>query len=49
MSDYQNDFEDGFEEENFSDLLQDEFDPKLFYEALSNALVQLENFNLEAA
>ena len=49
MSDYQNDFEDGFEEENFSDLLQDEFAPKRFYEALSNALVQLENFNLEAA
>ena len=40
---------DQFEQEDLEELLQEDFDPDLFYKALSNALEQLENFDDEAA
>lgn len=49
MSEYLDEFEGEFEDEDLYDLMQDDFDPDRFYQALSQALVQLENFNDEAA
>ena len=38
-----------FEEEDLKELLEERFDAERFYKALSNALVQLENFDSEQA
>ncbi len=38
-----------FEAEELQELLQEEFNPDLFYKALSNALEQLERYDEEAA
>ncbi len=43
------DLKEQFEKEDLEDLLEDDFNPELFYKALSNALDQLENFDIEAA
>jgi hypothetical protein len=40
---------DDFEEEDLQELLEEEFNPELFYKALSNALAQLRNYDIEAA
>ena len=49
MSEYLDDFEGEFEEEDLYELMQDDFNPDRFYKALSQALVQLENYDEEAA
>ena len=49
MSEYLDDFEGDFEEEDLYELMQDDFNPARFYKALSQALVQLENYDEEAA
>jgi hypothetical protein len=49
MSDYLDDFDGEFEDEDLYELMQDDFDPDRFYKALSQALEQLENLNKEAA
>ena len=36
-------------QEQIEQLLEEEFNPELFYRALTNALAQLENFNDEEA
>ncbi len=45
MSELLNDME----AEELEELLQEEFNPELFYKALSNALQQLERYSEEAA
>lgn len=37
------------EREELQELLQEEFNPDLFYKALSNALAQLDQYDVEAA
>lgn len=37
------------EQEELEELLNEEFNPELFYKALSNALAQLESLETEAA
>ena len=49
MSEYLDDFEGELEEEDLYALMEDDFDPDRFYKALTQAIVQLENFNDEAA
>ena len=48
MSDYQL-ASDQVEAEDLYELMEDDFDAERFYHALSNALVQLQNFDAEAA
>ncbi len=36
-------------EEELYELMEDDFDAAKFYRALSNALIQLENYNEQAA
>ena len=48
MSEYLDEFEGEFEEDLY-ELMQDDFNPDRFYKALSQALVQLENYDDEAA
>ncbi|MEM7099954.1 MAG: hypothetical protein AAF541_16925 [Pseudomonadota bacterium] len=39
-----------YDREELNELLQEEFNPDLFYQALNNALAQLENYQeVEAA
>jgi hypothetical protein len=40
---------DTMEQETLEELLEEEFNPELFYTALSNALDQLEHDSAEAA
>lgn len=39
---------DTMEQETLEELLEEEFNPELFYTALSNALDQLEHYSAEA-
>ncbi|MEQ8692473.1 MAG: hypothetical protein RIC89_16785 [Pseudomonadales bacterium] len=43
------DFIDQYEEEDLYELMEDDFDAARFYRALSNALIQLENYDDQAA
>ena len=43
------DYNDQLDTEDLYELMEDDFDAERFYKALSNALVQLENFDAEAA
>lgn len=44
------DLHDSLEQEAIEQFLEEEFDPELFYKALTNALAQLKNFeDAEAA
>ena len=43
------DLSEQLELEAIEELLEEEFDPELFYKALSRALVQLEQASAEAA
>ncbi|MEM9623363.1 MAG: hypothetical protein AAF993_17060 [Pseudomonadota bacterium] len=45
MSDVQHELDS----QELQELLQEEFNPELFYKALSNALAQLEQYDVEAA
>ena len=49
MSEYEDELFEDFEDEDLYDLMEDDFDPERFYQALSNALIQLENLDEEAA
>ena len=40
---------ESFEQEALEEYLEEEFNPELFYKALTNALAQLEQYNSEAA
>ena len=40
---------DTIEQEMLEELLEEEFNPELFYTALNNALAQLEHYSAEAA
>ena len=40
---------DDVELEELADILEEEFDPDLFYRALTNALVQLDSYMSQAA
>ncbi len=43
------DLRESFEQEALEEYLEEEFDPELFYKALTNALAQLKHFDAEAA
>ena len=43
------DLREDMELEDLEELLEEEFNPELFYKALSNALEQLEHLGAEAA
>ncbi len=38
-----------FEQEDLKELLEEQFNPELFYQALNNALLQLDEHDAEAA
>lgn len=40
---------ESFEQEVLEEYLEEEFNPELFYKALTNALAQLEHYSAEAA
>ena len=43
------DLREQFEQEDLEDILQEEFNPDLFYKALNNALQQLESLGDQEA
>jgi hypothetical protein len=49
MSDYLDNLDVAFENDNVYEWMQDDFDPDRFYMALSQALTQLESLTEEAA